>query len=327
MHQGLCDESAKTKRSGMETHRHCPKGSRSPIWANEFALLHPNGSSLSPSQVQSESAYTLLVAKSSGSIASSLARLEPSALTCRHACRYRYAMRAATKKTIVKHRGSQPGTPDEPNLGECLRQLRFERKLSLTDVSALTGISKSTLSRVESDQLSLTYDKLLQLCRGLQIDIAALLEPAQGSKGHLGRRVFTAPGQGREVAVNLVTYSYLCTDLAGKKMTPMTAMIRSRKLAETNGLLKHEGEEFTYVLEGTLELHTELYEPLVLPTGGSVYFDGTMGHAYVSIGETPAKVLCICATPEPVLTQALDAAKAPARAEKITSPPGRRRQK
>jgi hypothetical protein len=39
----------------------------------------------------------------------------------------------------------------------------FATTFANTEVSALTGISKSTLSRVESDQLSLTYDKLLQL--------------------------------------------------------------------------------------------------------------------------------------------------------------------
>jgi transcriptional regulator with XRE-family HTH domain len=212
-------------------------------------------------------------------------------------------MKAVKGRSIEREEPAKSADAGEPNLGECLRRLRFDRKLSLTDVSTLTGIAKSTLSRVESDQLSLTYDKLLQLCRGLQIDLASLLDPAQGSTRGLGRRIFTPPGHGRSVTVNLQAYNYLCTELAGKKMTPMTGLIRSRTLAETNGLLKHEGEEFTYVLEGTLELHTEFYEPLVLGAGGSVYFDSTMGHAYVSIGDTPVKILCVCSTPEPVLLQ------------------------
>ena len=215
----------------------------------------------------------------------------------------------AVKGLIEREEPARFAEAHEPNLGECLRRVRFDRKLSLTDVSTLTGIAKSTLSRVESDQLSLTYDKLLQLCRGLQIDLASLLDPKQGGTRAAGRRIFTAAGHGRSVTVNLQAYSYLCTELAGKKMTPMTGLIRSRTLAETNGLLKHEGEEFTYVLEGTLELHTEFYEPLVLGVGGSVYFDSTMGHAYVSIGDTPVKILCVCSTPEPVLVQALDSAK------------------
>jgi mannose-6-phosphate isomerase-like protein (cupin superfamily)/DNA-binding Xre family transcriptional regulator len=202
-----------------------------------------------------------------------------------------------------------PPLQDEaPNLGACLRQLRFRRRMSIAEVSAATGIAKSTLSRVEHDQLSLTYAKLLQLCKGLRIDIAELFasgappEVAQPS----ARRIFTANGQGHPVVVGSQTYDYLCTELAGKKMTPMTGLIRSRSLQESNGLLKHEGEEFTYVLEGRMALHTEFYQPLILDAGGSVYFDSTMGHAYVSAGSVPLKILCVCTTPEPALTAVVD---------------------
>jgi len=201
----------------------------------------------------------------------------------------------------------------EPDLGACLRQIRFTRRLTLADVSVATGIAKSTLSRVENGQLSLTYDKVLQLCRGLQIDIAELFakDPARLPAQPAGRRTYTAPDGGRSLAINLQSYNYLCTDLANKRMTPMTGVVHSRTFAETNGLMKHDGEEFTYVLEGRLELHPEFYEPLVVETGGSVYFDSTMGHAYVSIGATPLKMLVVCSTPEPVLTGSLSAAAPP----------------
>ena len=92
----------------------------------------------------------------------------------------------------------------------------------------------------------------------------------------------------------------------------MTGEIKSRSMAETNGLMKHEGEEFTYVLEGQMVLHTEFYEPLTVDQGGSVYFDSTMGHAYVSSGKTPLKLLCVCSTPEPALSRALAEGARPA---------------
>jgi transcriptional regulator with XRE-family HTH domain len=197
-----------------------------------------------------------------------------------------------------------PLQEEAPNLGACLRQLRFRRRMSIAEVSAATGIAKSTLSRVENDQLSLTYAKLLQLCKGLQIDIAELF--ASGAPTEVvqpsARRTFTPKGEGQPVVVGTQAYDYLCIELAGKKMTPMTGLIRSRSLEESNGLLKHEGEEFTYVLEGRMALHTEFYQPLILDAGGSVYFDSTMGHAYVSVGSAPLKILCVCTTPEPALT-------------------------
>jgi DNA-binding Xre family transcriptional regulator len=210
-------------------------------------------------------------------------------------------------KTDARPALAKTAGDDQPNLGASLRQLRFQRRLSIADVSEATGIAKSTLSRVENDQLSLTYSKLLQLCRGLQIDIAQLFS------GHAestevrpsARRTFTPPGSGRHMVVNRQSYTYLCTELAGKKMTPMIGTITSRTLAESNGLLRHEGEEFTYVLEGRLELHTEFYSPLILDAGGSVYFDSTMGHAYTSIGEQTLKVLCVCTTPAHALEHSM----------------------
>jgi transcriptional regulator with XRE-family HTH domain len=201
-----------------------------------------------------------------------------------------------------------PLQEEAPNLGACLRQLRLRRRMSIAEVGAATGIAKSTLSRVENDQLSLTYAKLLQLCKGLQIDIAELF--ASGAPPEVvqpsARRTFTPMGEGQPVVVGTQAYDYLCTELAGKKMTPMTGLIRSRSLEESNGLLKHEGEEFTYVLEGRMALHTEFYQPLILDAGGSVYFDSTMGHAYVSVGSAPLKILCVCTTPEPALTAIAD---------------------
>lgn len=214
-------------------------------------------------------------------------------------------MKRTARETPTPPKSEPAAAAAEPNLGERLRQLRFERKLSITEVAALTGIAKSTLSRVENDQLSLTYDKMVQLCRGLQIDLADLFDRPQPA--NLTRRSFTAAGGGRVMTVGSQQYNYLCTELAGKKMTPMSGVIHSRTLAESNGLLKHEGEEFTYVLEGKLELHTEFYEPLQLDAGGAVYFDSTMGHAYVSVGSTPLKILCVCSTAEPALTRSLGA--------------------
>jgi mannose-6-phosphate isomerase-like protein (cupin superfamily)/DNA-binding Xre family transcriptional regulator len=218
----------------------------------------------------------------------------------------------------------QPSQPESsPNLGECLRQLRFQRRMSIADVSAVSGIAKSTLSRVENDQLSLTYAKLLALCKGLQIDVGELFStgnmhrPAPPS----ARRTFTPPGAGRTVSVGQQAYSYLCTELAGKKMTPMFGTIRSRTLEETNGLLKHDGEEFTLVLEGRLDLHTEFYEPLTVEAGGSVYFDSTMGHAYVSTGSVPLKILCVCTTPEPALPFPLAPASAQAESQPDATTP------
>lgn len=217
------------------------------------------------------------------------------------------------------------GDETHPRLGDVLRAIRLRKGLSIADVSAASGLNRSTLSRVENHQLSMTYARLVQLSKGLQVDFSELFSvaPAPAEPKVLARRAVTPPGGGTSVVVGEHAYNYLCTDLPGKQMTPMTAVIKARSFEETNGFLRHEGEEFTFVLQGVLELHTEYYNPLRIETGGSVYFEGTMGHTYVAAGKGPTTILCVVSEADSALERALqDPGQGSAPAE-----PSRRRPK
>jgi len=61
-----------------------------------------------------------------------------------------------------------------PTLGRILRDLRNHRGWTLKEMSERSGIPVSTLSKVEHDRLTLTYDKLLQLSQRLQIRMSEL---------------------------------------------------------------------------------------------------------------------------------------------------------
>src|SRR5580698_5325190 len=65
--------------------------------------------------------------------------------------------------------------------GEALKNLRKRNRWTLTDVSKKTGIPPSTLSRIENDQISPTYDLLLRLSNGLSLDLTQLLSLEEGS--------------------------------------------------------------------------------------------------------------------------------------------------
>jgi transcriptional regulator with XRE-family HTH domain len=202
----------------------------------------------------------------------------------------------------------KPGIDADPesNLGQCLRAIRQRNNWSLATVSAKTGLATSTLSRIENNQLSLTYEKLLQLSRGLGVDLAELLSGGQRevpAAPMTGRRAFTPPGEGRVIQTKAHYYRYLCTDLTAKKMTPIIGTVSATDVADAGGFLRHEGEEMVYVLNGTLEVHTEFYEPLRVEQGGCIYFDASMGHAFVAVGG-PATFLSVCSAPEPALLQA-----------------------
>lgn len=197
--------------------------------------------------------------------------------------------------------GRGPGTQD---LGQRVRAQRQKNRWSLAELASRTGLAASTLSRIENNQLSLTYEKLLDLSRGMGVDLAELLTgEAAAGEAAAGRRTYTPPQGGRVVETESYLYRYLCTELRRKKMTPIVGEIRARSLEETGGFLRHEGEEVVYVLEGVMELHTEFYEPLRIEAGGCAYFDSSMGHAFVA-AEGPVKMLSVCTTEEPALVAA-----------------------
>jgi quercetin dioxygenase-like cupin family protein len=80
--------------------------------------------------------------------------------------------------------------------------------------------------------------------------------------------------------------------------------LRARTMEEFGELIRHSGEEFTLVLEGSVEFHCELYAPLLMRKGDSIFFDSSMGHAYLAAEAGPCRVVSICSGPESQLIEA-----------------------
>ncbi|NEX93239.1 cupin domain-containing protein [Caulobacter sp. 17J65-9] len=208
----------------------------------------------------------------------------------------------------------------EARPGALIRRERLKRGWTLADASARTGLPVSTLSRAENDKISLTYDKLASISRGLEIDISALFggETTPQPKV-LGRRSVTKVGDGRRIETANYGHLYLAADLLNKPFIPVIAEIRARTLAEFGELVRHEGEEFAYVLEGAVVLHTALYAPVRLESGDSIYFDSGIGHAYVAASEGPCRVLSICTGDEAQRIAGAEVEAAPFRIERYAN--------
>jgi transcriptional regulator with XRE-family HTH domain len=178
-----------------------------------------------------------------------------------------------------------------------VRDLRRRADATLQQIAERSGLSVSTLSKIENAQLSPTYETLLRLADGLQVDIAELFSPESLAASN-GRRSVTRRGQGRLHNTPQYQYELLCADLFRKQFTPLVTRITARSIAEFPELLSHKGEEFIYVLSGEIELHTEHYEPTRLREGDSCYFDSPMRHACISVGRGAATVLWIASRTE-----------------------------
>lgn len=183
-----------------------------------------------------------------------------------------------------------------PDFGEWLRRTRKRRGLTLKQVADACGLAISTLSRVERGQMSPTYDKLLQLSSGLGVDMAELFSPEVQPAGPAPaprRSSVTRLGEGFRVSTPNYDYRYLSATLPGKSMVPSAALVKTRSLEEFGPLLRHAGEEFLFVLSGEVEVHLEGSPPTLLGPGESIYFDASLGHAYLCRSEAPAEILVV----------------------------------
>ncbi len=169
-----------------------------------------------------------------------------------------------------------------PAVGPRLRALRQQAGSTLADLSAATGISVSTLSRLESGQRKPTLELLLPLARAHRVPLDELVDaPATGDP-----RVHARPVQRHGMTV--VPLSRQTGGVqAWKLVIPATG--RAEPPAE---LGVHEGWEWLYVVSGRIRLLLGEHD-LVLGAGEAAEFDTRTPHWFGNPGPAPAEVLSL----------------------------------
>jgi transcriptional regulator with XRE-family HTH domain len=180
--------------------------------------------------------------------------------------------------------------PSAAALGRRIKAARVAHDLTLETASRLCGVSRSALSKIENGLMSPTFDVLQKIVRGLSIDLGELFG-SSAKPSASGRRALTRRDEGQRHAYRGYQMELLATDLAHKAMLPFRIRISAHTLDAFDDWGRHEGEEFLYVLSGSVCLYSELYAPTHLNAGDSLYFDSRTGHAAVSTSEEDAEVL------------------------------------
>jgi transcriptional regulator with XRE-family HTH domain len=210
-------------------------------------------------------------------------------------------------------------TPAKP--GAIVKTLRIERGWTLAEVSRRTGYPVSSLSKIENDRVSLSYDKLLRLSAAFEVDISRLFGAHASADGaSSGRRSITRAGEGKSIASKNYAHIYPAAELLNKRLIPIVVENRARSLEEFGELVRHSGEEYVYVLEGELDVYTSIYAPVRLRIGDSIYLDSTMGHAYVTASDAPCRVLAVCSGNESQMIAAIGGALASQRPDTPSRP-------
>ena len=164
-------------------------------------------------------------------------------------------------------------------VGPRLKRLRTQRGATLTSVAATTGISKSTLSRLETGQRRPSLELLLPLAQAYRVPLDDLVgAPEVGDP-----RIRLKPRR-----VNGRTVIPLTRDPGG--MQAWKIVIPASKVVPEPRT--HEGREWLYVLSGRMRLVLG-DQDLVLGPGEVADFSTDVPHWFGSTGEGPAEVLSL----------------------------------
>lgn len=185
----------------------------------------------------------------------------------------------------------------EFKIGNKVRALRQQKRLTLQELSNRTSLSKPLLSQIENEQVVPPLATLLKIAKGLNIGIHYFFEDEDNRQKY----VLTKREDVREdnhVLRNVVNasrpylYHSLAQGLRCKHMEPF--LIEFEKGDWDDKLLvKHEGdEEFLHVIEGELELHYNT-EVIHLRTGDSIYYDSGQAHGLIAVGKGKARAIAV----------------------------------
>lgn len=168
------------------------------------------------------------------------------------------------------------------SIGDSIRKARKKQKLTLHDVSEAASISLSFLSEIERDKANPSISVLKRIGNALQINFRDLL--ADDERSLVVRKDERKPlvqSEGSRISW------YALSQGNSNKMGPLWGVLEEGGVSGEIGVGHSEGEEFTFVVSGRLEIIVG-NDRYILEEGDSIYYDATIPHRYKNIwkGET-----------------------------------------
>jgi transcriptional regulator with XRE-family HTH domain len=173
-------------------------------------------------------------------------------------------------------------------IGGRVRELRELSRISVGEMAAYLKVLVETYNEYEEGRQDIPASILFKIGQRLDVDMNLLLT---GEEPRM--RVFAVTRKGEGTAVDRrkpYRYQNLAGNFARKKAEPFIVMVDPR--SEKPSVYSHPGQEFDYVLEGSLKFYINENEVL-LNAGDSIFFDSSYGHAMEALFDTPAKLLVL----------------------------------
>lgn len=174
------------------------------------------------------------------------------------------------------------------NIGNRIKELRELSDKSLIDFTKELEIEENIYKKYESGELDIPASVLNEIARNLDVDLSLLLT-GEETRMH----IFDVTRAGKGVSVNRreqYTYENLCNRFIHKKAEMFVITVDPRE--DKPSLNAHTGQEFNYILEGSIKIYIHSNE-IILNKGDSIFFDSRHKHAMEALNDKTAKFLAV----------------------------------
>ncbi len=187
----------------------------------------------------------------------------------------------------------------EKNVGTKIKNLREAQNISREELSRRSGLGETLLCAIEENQNIPSLSPLIKIARALGVRLGTFLDdadnmgPVVSRKGAAMESIITS--NTKTASSSHLDFCSLADKKAGRHMEPF--FINIQPAGEKNFILSsHEGEEFIYVLEGTVQI-TYGKEKIILNQGDSIYYDSIVDHLVHAGDDKGAKIVAVVYTP------------------------------
>ena len=171
-----------------------------------------------------------------------------------------------------------------------IKELREISGISAESFAKELDIEARLLHSYESGDTDIPVGFLYKIANRFNLELSALLRGDQ-PKLH----VYSVVRKGKGLNVDRrkqYTYENLAWNFIHKKVEPFIVTVAPYQENRTPEFNSHPGQEFNYVLEGTLMVIVDGHE-IVLNEGDSLYFDSGCQHAMKALNNLPSRFLAI----------------------------------
>lgn len=180
------------------------------------------------------------------------------------------------------------------DIGNRIKQLRTDKKLTLRDLGEKTGLSPGFLSQLERGLTTIAVDSLQKIAKELAVEPSYFFSMPANNKEDV---ICSYEQTVSRIEADKFIHFYLSNDLKNKQMFPEIVTLLPITNKENIKEFQHDGEEFIYVLEGTLTLFIE-HEKHKLYPGDSIHFNSNLVHNWCNYTNKITKILVV-RTPNP----------------------------